>query len=172
VRKAASVRYRLARLFLDRWYLESDATEREKLSVQAVGFSAAALYNFLRMRNVPGCVRARCLLSRALTAAEHFDAAKAQLGLVDTELGESDLGDRLLMPLKARFLRALGEYLSSRGFHREASLFLDDAVRKFETLSDYWSYCGTLRLLGNTERAAGRFFCFQRRTLAVGHRAS
>ena len=56
-RRAASVRYRLARLFFDQWYLETDKARRDELSVQVVGFSAGALNNFLKMQNPLGCVR-------------------------------------------------------------------------------------------------------------------
>jgi DNA polymerase III delta prime subunit len=156
VRRAASVRYRLARLFLDQWYLELDGARREKLSVQAVGFSASALNSFREMHNSLGIIRARCILSRALCAAGQFDAAQIQLNLAQMELSRSvSQPDEVLRPLRARFLRAQGEYLFGRGSYSEACDRLREACTYFDNLADYRSYVGTLRLLGKAMLANG-----------------
>ena len=159
VRKAASVRYRLARLFFDQWYLELDSTRRAELSVQIVGFSATALNNFTQMRNRLGCIRARCILARALAAAEHFDGAQHQLELAQIELRAttSEFG-QFLEPLRARFLRAEGEYLYWHGSYPDACRLLDDALVHFQAHSDAWSYMDTLRLLGWAEFASEDYF--------------
>jgi DNA polymerase III delta prime subunit/tetratricopeptide (TPR) repeat protein len=159
LRRAASVRYRLARLFLDRWYAEADEAEKAKLPVQAVGFSAAALNNFLEMRNWVGNLRARCILARALCTAKRLDAAESQLKIVQAELNESDTqSHEFLAPLRARFLRALGEYFFWRGSYDEACDRLDQALRLFDELSDYWSYWETLRMLGKAEAGDGDYY--------------
>jgi tetratricopeptide (TPR) repeat protein len=159
LRRAASVRYRLARLFLDRWYFEADEVENAKLPVQAVGFSAAALNNFLEMRNWLGSLRARCILARALCTAKRLDAAESQLKIVQAELKGSDTqSHEFLLPLRARFLRALGEYFFWRGSYDEACDRLDQALRLFDELADCWSYWETLRMLGKAELGDGDYY--------------
>ena len=158
VRRAASVRYRLARLFLDQCYLESDDAQRAKLSVQAVGFAAGALNSFLEMHNALGSIRARCILSRSLCVAERFDGAQHQLNLAERELSRDDAQpDQFLKPLRARFLRALGDYHFGRGSYPEARSKLNQALTYFDELSDYWSSVGTLRRLGTVHLENGNY---------------
>jgi len=159
VRKAASVRYRLARLFLDQCYLESDDAQRAKLSVQAVGFAAGALNSFLEMHNALGSIRARCILSRSLCVAERFDGAEDQLNLAERELSRGDAQPgQFLKPLRARFLRALGDYHFGRGSYPEARSKLNLALAYFDELSDYWSSVGTLRRLGTVHLENGNYY--------------
>ena len=157
-RRAASVRYRLARLFFDQWYLETDETRRNELSVQVVGFSAGALNNFLRMQNPLGCVRARCILVRALSMVERLDGAKHHLDLARRDLDSASQPRQFLEPLHARLLRAEGEYFFSLGSHLEAHDRLDDALTCYQELSDHWAFVDTLRMLGKAELANGDYY--------------
>ena len=158
VRRAASVRYRLARLFFDQWYLETDKTRQDELSIQVVGFSASALNNFLKMRNPLGCVRARCILVRALSKVGRFDDAKHHMYLAQGELDSSPMLREFLEPLHARLLGAEGEYFFSHGSHLEACVRLDDALSCYQAHSDHWSFVNTLRLLGKAEVANGDYY--------------
>lgn len=158
-RRAASVRYRLARLFLDQSYQESDETAREHLSLQAVGFSAGALNNFIYMNNQIGQLRARCLLARSLCSAGRIDRAKYQLELVQCGLDEVTKSQPtpFLLPITARFMRSQGDYYYYSQAYSDACVILDDALHLFGYLGDYWSYVSTLRLLGMAHRLDGSY---------------
>jgi tetratricopeptide (TPR) repeat protein len=158
-RRAASVRYRLARLFLEQSDQETDGAPREHLMLQAVAFSAGALNNFNEMRNEIGQMRARCLLARSLTGAGSFDGAKRQLELVQRELHEPGSRQPLefLKPINARYMLAQGERFHCTNNYSEARNKLSEALSSFGDLGDYWSYIATLRLLGMVHRQAGDY---------------
>jgi tetratricopeptide (TPR) repeat protein len=158
-RRAASVRYRLARLFLDQAYLATDASGRERLYRQSVAFSGGALNNFIQMGNVIGQMRARCLLARSLAGAGRLEAARGQLQIVKRSLHQTSDSEpsQFLKPIIARFALSQGEYLCRNSSYADASDQLSDASVIFSTLGDHWSSVTTLRLLGTAYRRSGRY---------------
>jgi len=114
------------------------------------------------MQNPLGCIRARCILVRALSMVERFDGAKYHLDMAQRELqsasqARQNLSSQFLEPLYARLLSAEGEYDFSRGSYPEARDRLDDALSCYQELSDHWSFVDTLRLFGKAELANGNY---------------
>jgi DNA polymerase III delta prime subunit len=158
-RRVANVRYRLGRLFLDRWQCESDAPEnlRRRYTSQAVAYSAATLNSFRDMENSLGAVRARCLLARSLAASGQLTGAEEECRIAEQELGQmSRETTDVVEPLRARLAWARGETLLRQGRYTAAREALADAMTYFSDQEDFWSQLAISLLLGSAHRADGQ----------------
>lgn len=161
-RRRASVEYRLGRLRLSQWRAESLAPSRAALATAAVGHSAIALVRFQSMDNFVGCVRARCLLARALIAAGQDSEAAAQIAHALEEATRissipASMRFSILSPCLARIDRAQGELLLGQGYFGDAQQHLEEAAGAFKELSDGWSRAEAMLLLGKACKGASQY---------------
>jgi tetratricopeptide (TPR) repeat protein len=167
-RRRASVEYRYGRLCLSQWRAEPPGPARTGLAAAAVRHSATALVRFQAMDNYVGCVRARCLLARALIAAGQLGEAERQIthAQQDAERVSAPPSDTSLdfrSPCTARIDRAAGELLLAQDRFGEAQHRLQEAARIYNVLSDGWSRADALLLLGRAYRRSRQY------TLAMSH---
>lgn len=161
-RRRASVEYRHGRLCLSQWRAESFTSVKPALATAAVGHSALALVRFQSMDNFIGCLRARCLLARALIAAEQPLEAATQIERAREEAERlnsipADMRTDILLPCLARIARAEGELRVKLGHFRDAQQHLEEASEAFRQLSDGWSRADTLLLLGKAYKGSGQY---------------
>lgn len=112
-RRVANVRYREARLHLERFTLEGGDLA---LARRAVRRAADAVVAFRHMEDRAGEIRARCLLVRALAAAGRDTLAQEQLVTAErllSTLSATYPGAALLQPLRGRLEWARGVMLAS-----------------------------------------------------------
>lgn len=115
-RRAATVHYRLARLYIDQWRSASGGWEISDLPAMAIRRAAEATLVFSEMDNLVGVVRAQCQHGRALTIAGHLIEAEQLLDRVWQSLWSPALSaSPARVPLLARFYRARGELLLHHG---------------------------------------------------------
>ena len=161
-RRRATVEYRLGRLCLSQWRAESLATAKAALATAAVGHSAIALVRFQSMDNFIGCIRARCLLARALLAAEQSEEAAKQIELAYEDAARlesipAEMRSDILDPCLARINRAKGELLVRHGHFQNAQQHLEEAVETFSQLSDGWSRADAVLWLGKARKGSGQY---------------
>jgi tetratricopeptide (TPR) repeat protein len=161
-RRRAAVEYRHGRLCLSESRAMPTGSTRNALANAAVGHGATALVRFQGMENYIGCVRARCLLARALIAAGQLSEAEYQIKRAHQDAeqiaslpSDSDLDVR--SPCTARIDRAEGELLLAQDRFGDAEQRLDEAARLFETLGDSWSRADTMLLLGKAHRGSRQY---------------
>jgi tetratricopeptide (TPR) repeat protein len=160
-RRRASIEYRLGRLCLSQWRCEPRQAAKDQLATAAVGHSAVALLRFQFMGNTVGCVRARCLLARALIAAGQLAEAGAQIEHAEADVRRiaplpDDAPGSILVPCWARIHRARGELQLRQRHFDEARRDLEKAAEMFRELSDGWSSAVALLLLGQACGQDGR----------------
>jgi tetratricopeptide (TPR) repeat protein len=161
-RRRASVEYRHGRLCLSQWRAERPGLRRTALASAAVGHSATALVRFQAMGNYVGCVRARCLLARALIAAGQLAEAEHQIARAHQDAEQvspspPDVPMDIRSACTARIDRAEGELLLAQDRFGDAQKRLEEAARIFEKLSDSWSRAYAMLLLGKACRGSREY---------------
>jgi tetratricopeptide (TPR) repeat protein len=159
-RRAATVHYRMARLYLEEhlatkgwpdYATGQGIDDRNVLSLaeQAVRRAAAAAVMFRRMGNPVGLVRAHCLLARAMLAAGYLVEAERVAHATVRDYGR--LPPRVLGPaadpLLARLQRTLGDLLLCRGDPVSARRLLLQAATTYGWVHDWAAETDTLRRL-------------------------
>jgi tetratricopeptide (TPR) repeat protein len=158
LRRMATVRYRLARLFLDEHdAIEADRTKAADLHVaaKAVRRAARAAVTFRQMHNAIGVVRAHSLLARAILATGRPVEAEHMVRTADAELaglrraGETE---EVLAPVAARLKRAEGELRLHAGDpHGARHLMLESAT----ALGEHQDWAALNTVLHSLERIGG-----------------
>jgi hypothetical protein len=155
-RRAASLRYRLGRLFLEQWSCSARRLMQGELVNRAVAYAAAAVYSFMAMQDALGAARARCLLARALTASGALESADRECDRADAELRRLTAEpDEVIAALRARWQYARGELLLQQARYPDSRRALVAAIGYFVDQNDYWSELYAHMILGRVERAAG-----------------
>lgn len=146
-RRTASVRYRMARVSLERALDGSD--EDQDFQLLAVRRAAAAAVVFETMGNQAGAVRARCLLARALAAAGLRTEAEQMVHETERRLRQVEPAARVAFPaLEARLRWAMGEVLLARGDATRGRRTLIETATWLSEQRDWTSHAAIMRRLG------------------------
>lgn len=160
-RRTASVRYRMARVALERALDDGRADDDEQLELTAVRRAAAAVVAFEAMDNPVGAIRSRCLLARAMAAAGLTAEAERMVHEANRRLQELETRERggakprgskqsppLVYPsLNARLRWAAGEILLMRGDVAAGQRVLIEAAALLSEQCDWSSHARIMRWL-------------------------
>jgi tetratricopeptide (TPR) repeat protein len=167
-RRTASIQYRLGRLYLEQALSATEEPDGPPLSgddavqrqiQRAVRRATDVVLRFHRMENPVGEIRARCLLVRALAAANRLADAEQQMHVAFQRLADldgQDLGGAR-EPLEARLYWAQGVLGLRRADNAddldEARGVLIRAAGIFDDLADGRSRAAVMRLIRQVDRA-------------------
>lgn len=166
-RRVANVRYRHARLLLERH--ADGGADRDHIGRQAVRRAAEALLAFQRMENPVGAVRARCLLVRILACTGHQTSAEEHLLIARRHLDQlGPEAEVAVEPLRARLAWAQGIVLRhGGGSATEVRDALFAAAQIFHDLGDARSRSAVIRLIDTAVPDNGATGDFAAPTAAV-----